>query len=109
MGGLVKLVSGKSGKKAAKKQAAATMEAARLEAASDRENARAAQLTTETMIAQNKAAEDARTLLSTPQDQIDLDLASTPAAEVDPVTGRKRSARSSFMSSKSPGSGIKIP
>jgi hypothetical protein len=109
MGGIVKMITGKSGTKGAKRQAAATLKAAADEAKNDRLVAQGAQQTQEAMMAQRKAAQDASELLSAPQDQIDVQLApDTPDAEIDRKTGRRRTPRSSFMSSGAAGSGIRI-
>lgn len=95
------------GNKAAKRQARATEEAARLQAKADRDAAVALQQGRETMIAQARAAEKASELLSVPMDQAEVDLA-PDNAEVDPVTGRRRPIRAAFMSTRAQGSGIRI-
>lgn len=59
-----------------KKQAKAITDTAAATAAADREAARGAQLTTETMVAQDKAARAASELLSRPQGQVDVSLES---------------------------------
>jgi hypothetical protein len=96
------------GKKAAKRQAAATLKAAEMQAANDRLVAQAAQQSLETTLAQKNAADKAAELLSKPQEQIDVQLApDAPAAEIDVSTGRRRTTRSKFQSA-STGSGIRI-
>lgn len=97
-----------SGKKAAKIQANATLEAAELTAASDRLAVQASQQALETGIAQKAAADRAAEILRQPQEQIDVQLA--PAVEeatIDESTGRRKTRRSTFQrSTKS--SGIQI-
>lgn len=95
------------GNKAAKRQAAATEKAAAAQAQADRDAAIALQQGRETMIAQARAADKARELLSVPMEQAEVDL-SPESAEVDPVTGRKRPVRAAFMSTRASGSGIRI-
>jgi hypothetical protein len=98
-----------SGKKAAKKQAAATLLAAENQAKADRVVARGAQQTQETLIAQKKASEDASNLLNVPQDVIDVNLSTSASnSQIDPATGRRRNNRASFFNTKPTGSGIKI-
>lgn len=97
-----------SGKKAARIQAKATLEAANMQAANDRLIAQAAQQSLETTLAQKNASDKAAELLSKPQEQIDVQLApDAPAAEIDVTTGRRKTTRSRFQSAKS-GSGIRI-
>lgn len=109
MGGLVKFVTGKSGKKAAKRQAEATIKSANMQANSDRLNAQAAVQAQQTMLAQQRASTAAAELLSQPQEKIDVSLApDSPPAEIDPDTGRRRTTRSSFTSKGRGGSGIRL-
>lgn len=106
MGGLVSGLFG-GGKKAAKRQAEATLKAANMQAASDRETARAAVLTMSNLSAQARAADVAAEKLSRPQPDVDVLLApEAEAPEIDPLTNRRRTARSSFFSR--PTSGIAI-
>jgi hypothetical protein len=95
-------------KKAAKIQAAATIQVATDTAANDRVIAQGAQQARETMIAQDTAAKQAAEVLSKPQGQVDVMLASDGAvAEIDPATGRRKTARSTYTA-KSAKSGIVI-
>lgn len=96
------------GNSAAKRQARATEKAAADQAAADRLAAQAIQRSQETMIAQARASEQAAELLNVPMEQAEVDLAANDPAEVDPVTGRKRPVRASFMSTRGGGSGIRI-
>lgn len=97
------------GKKQAKKAAAAALESANKQAANDRILAVGAQQSRETLIAQNAASQRASELLSKPQGKVDVQLAPDPAiAEIDPATGRRRTTRSTYLSKKAPGSGIRI-
>lgn len=96
-------------KKAAKRTAAATMQAAEMEAANQRAQAQAAVNQQQTMIAQSRASEAAADLLNRPTGIVDVTLASEASApvEIDPVSGRRRTPRQLFMSSGA-GSGIKL-
>jgi hypothetical protein len=97
------------GKKAAKEQAQATLTAANMQANSDRLVAQAAQQSQETMLAQTKAAEAASELLSTPQDQVDVNLApDSHVAEIDPTTGKRRTTRSTYTTKTPITSGLNI-
>lgn len=97
-----------SGKKAARKVAAATLKAAEMQAANDRLQAQGALQTLSTQIAQKRASEQAAESLSRPQQQIDVTLATdTPAPELDPTTGRRKTVRSTFQS-RTNGAGISI-
>lgn len=88
-----------SGKKAAKIQAEATLQSANMQAASDREVARAAVNGMQTQIAQKQASDKAAELLTRPQEAPNVILAAArQKGEVDPVTGRRRSVRSKFFS-----------
>jgi len=98
-----------SGKKAAKIQAKATMDSANMQASADREVARSAVQTQETMIAQHVASKMASDILSKPQGQVDVQLSPDATnATVDPATGRKRNVRAQYRMKPSAGSGIKI-
>lgn len=97
-----------SGKKAARKQAAATLTAANMQAASDRESARAAVLNMQNMAAQSRAADVAAEKLSRPQPKVSVTLApETEIPEIDPETKRRRTARDAFFRQSAP-SGIRI-
>lgn len=86
-----------SGKKAAKIQAAATLQSAEQQAQSDRWAAKAAQQTQETLLAQNKMAQYATEILSKKTGTLDVQLApEAPATETDPKTGRRRNPRNRF-------------
>lgn len=90
------------GKKSAKIQADATLKSANMQAASDRENARAATLTMENMAAQSRAADEAAEKLARPQQEVSVLLApETETPEIDPETRRRRTARSSFFKAPS--------
>lgn len=93
---------------AAKRQANATREATAKAVQSDLIAAQAAQASRETAIAQQAASSAAAELLSQPVDQVDVNLAPQLNAEIDATTGRRRTARSAFMSRSSSGSGISI-
>lgn len=96
-----------SGTKAAKIQAQATMASANMVAASDRENARASVNSMQTQIAQKHAGDMAAELLSRPQEGADVLLAApTEAPALDPITGRRRTARSRFFAPKTSGLSI---
>ena len=61
--------------------------------------AQAASQAQTTALEQQRAAAAASDLLSRPQEQAEVQLGEdTPAAEIDPNTGRRRTARSSFRS-----------
>lgn len=95
MGGIF----GGGAKKAAKKQAKAIKEAAELEAKQHREAARGAQMATETMLAQDRASKAAAELLKRPQEEVEVELASRGGDdEFDPVTGKRRTTRSTYTS-----------
>jgi len=97
-----------SGKKAAKRIAAATLQSAEMQAKNDRLQAQSAAQALETTIAQKRAADAAAETLSRPQEQVDVQLAADVApAEVDPSTGRRITTRSKFQS-KTNGAGIRI-
>ncbi|GEM_PF-4569775 len=94
--------------KAARANAEATIAAAKQQAQSDRYGVQAAQKTTETMLAQEKAAQAASELLSKPQSAVDVKLAAgTDAASIDPATNRRRTTRAKF-SPQAQSSGLKI-
>lgn len=100
---------GGGAKKAAKIQAAATLKAAEDQAKANRLAAQAAQQSTETMIAQGKAADAARELLDVPMEQVEVDIATGDnPEEVDPTTGRRRPRRAAFLANVSSGSGIRL-
>lgn len=97
-----------SAKKAAKEQAAATLASANMQANSDRMAAQAAVSAQSNMLAQQRAAQAAAELLSTPQEKVDVQLATDPTpAEIDPDTGRRKSTRSPFQA-KAGSAGINI-
>lgn len=95
------------GNAAAKRQARAAEKSAAAQAQADRNAAIALQQGRETMIAQARASEKAQEMLSVPMEQVEVDL-SANNAEVDPATGRRRPTRAAFMSTRAPGSGIRI-
>jgi len=97
-------------KKAAKISAAAMRETAAEEARQQRLQAQAAVSQQQTMIAQSRASDLAAELLNRPTGQVDVTLTSDASApvEIDPVTKRRKTTRAKFMSSTTPGSGIKI-
>jgi alanyl-tRNA synthetase len=97
------------GKKAAKIQAAATIKSAEMQAGSDRLTAQAAQSAQETMLAQTRASERASEILSVPQEKVDVQLATdaTPS-EIDPGTGRRKTARSPFMAQGQASAGVRL-
>lgn len=97
-----------SGKKAAKISAKATMASAEMQASSDRLAAQSAVSAQQTMIAQQAASARAAETLSTPQERVDVQLATDDApAEIDPTTGRRKTTRGAFQTA--PGSaGIRI-
>lgn len=91
-----------SGKKSAKKQAEATLKAANMQAASDRESARAATLNMENMAAQSRAADVAAEKLSRPVQDVSVLLApETETPEIDPETNRRKTTRSQFFKAPS--------
>ena len=94
-------------KKAAKQQADATMTAANLTAQNDRFAVQASQQQTETMLAQDKAAQAAATLLNIPTPQVDVSLGSNAqdGTTID-SSGKRRTARSKFTTASR--SGINI-
>lgn len=101
MGGVIGMITGSTARKAAKEQAKATLKVASDQAASDRLTAQGAQQSREAMIAQDQASRLAATELSIPQERLEVNLAPpAPVAEIDPVTGRRASTRSSFMSAR---------
>lgn len=95
------------GKKAARRDAAATLKAANDQAAADRLAAQALQQSREGQLAQIQASDRAGELLDVPMEQVQVDLAVGPEGEIDPITQRRRTARSGFMSAK-PKAGIQI-
>lgn len=89
-------------KKAAKIQAEATLKSANMQAASDREVARANTLSIQSQLAQDRASDMAAELLSTPQESATVILSpEEDALPVDEATGRRKSRRSQFFSSTS--------
>lgn len=96
------------GGKAAKKQAKAIKETAKLEAAAAREAARGAQMATETMLAQDAASKKAAELLAKPQGEVQVELQSVDDEDsFDPVTGRRKTRRQAFSAGRAAG-GIQI-
>ena len=90
--------------KAARRQAEATLKAAEMEAASNREMAKAAQQTQESMLAQNRASQAASELLSRPMAQADVRLnTQAETAQVDPNTRKRRTVRSTFQAPRRSG------
>lgn len=97
------------GKGAAREQAAATLKAAEMQAKSDRENAQAATLSMQSMLAQKKATADAAELLNKPMEQIDVALApDSGTAVIDENTGRRRTPRSRFFAPPAGSNSIRI-
>lgn len=83
---------------AAKRQAETARQNAERQAQQDRLSAQAANQSREAVIAQDKATMAASELLAKPVDQVDVQVGeATPAAEIDPNTGRRRTTRSSFQ------------
>ncbi len=98
MGGLVDLITGNGGKKAARIQAAATLKTAADQAAADREAARGSVLTQQTLIAQKNATDRAGELLDDPQEAATVVLSrEQDAPEIDPETGRRKTRRGQFF------------
>ena len=80
---------------AAKQQAAATTESARKTDISNKEAARAAQLTQENQMNQAKAADAAQELLNQPV--ATADVAAAPVQDdVDPATGQRKKPRDAY-------------
>lgn len=91
-------------KKAAQIGAAATMESANLQAASDREVARGNTLTMQSALAMSRASDLAAELLGKPQEGANVILSPEEDAPViDENTGRRVSRRSQFFTNTSPG------
>lgn len=85
-----------------KEQAAATLKSAEMQAASDREVARAAVQSMQTQLAQKVAADKAAELLERPQKGANVVLApQTEGGTVDPSTGKRRTRRDGFFSRNS--------
>jgi len=99
--GLLEKITGQA---AARKQ---QQKSARLAAEQSRLGAEATQNQLETNIAQQKAARDAQDLLKVPIETTDVAVGDPTSAVSDPVTGRKRSARSRFQVNAA--SGLAIP
>lgn len=95
-------------RKASEKQAALTVKSAKLEAAAAAEAVRGNQIAREATLAQATAADAAATLLDVPMEQVEVDLAPTPDAEIDPATGRRRPTRAAFQSGGRAQSGLRI-
>lgn len=96
------------GNKNAKRQAKAVEAQAAQTATNDAYAAQAAAQAKTSAIQMDQAAKAAAELLATPVDKAQVSLSEdTPAAEIDPTTGRRRTTRSSFQINRS--SGINIP
>lgn len=90
-----------------KRQAEATMKAAEMTAAADREAIRGNTLTMQTQIAQQRASDTAAELLSTPQEGANVILSpDEDAGEIDEETGRRKTVRSQFFNSAPTGLNI---
>lgn len=95
------------GNKAAKRQADATLKAAEMTAASNREAARGATLSMQTQLAQKRASDQAAELLSTPQEGATVILSpETDAPEIDEVTRKRKTVRQQFFNT--PSSGLNV-
>lgn len=80
-----------------KAQAAAIKDSSELEAKQARENARSAQIATETLIAQDRAGKAAAAILTKPQGEVNVELASTDNGDTfDAATGKRRTRRSTY-------------
>lgn len=98
--GLTKLIFGDGGAGAARKQAKA-------EAVQNRLSAQAAQQAREAAINQANAAKTAEAMLNKPVAAVDVQVGDQTNDVVDPASGRKRTARSSFQIA-APSSGLSI-
>lgn len=95
------------GNKAAKRQARAMEAQAQQQAINDQYSAQAAAQSRESAIKLDQATKAAAELLAQPVEKAEVSLSeSAPAAEIDPVTGRRRTTRSSFQVART--SGINI-
>lgn len=82
-----------------KKQAKAIKDSSEAEAKAAREAARGAQLSQETMLAQDRASRAAADLLKKPQGQIEVQLDTDSGGDTfDPATGKRRTTRSGYSS-----------
>lgn len=86
------------GNKAARRQARATEAQALRQATNDQYAAQAAAQAKTTAIEMEQASKAAAELLAQPVAKAEVSLSEdTPAAEIDPGTGRRRTTRSSFQ------------
>lgn len=95
------------GNKTAKKQARIMERQAKAQAANDAFAAQASASARENAIQLDLASRQAAEMLATPVERAEVALSEeTPAAEIDPRTGRRRTTRSSFQMARN--SGINI-
>lgn len=87
-------------KRAAKEAADAQIASERRAAADAAEAARSNQIARENVIARDAAVEGASQFLDRPMGEVDVDVAVTDPAEIDPATGRRRPTRAAFMSDR---------
>lgn len=98
-----------SGTKAAKISAKATMDSANMQANNDRLVAQAAVSSQQTMIAQKQAADKAAEILGTPQEKVDVQLATdTDAPTLDAATGKRKTTRTPFLGAPASNTGVHI-
>jgi len=96
------------GNKQAKRQAKAMEAQAKQQAVNDQYEVQASSQARENAINMEQAAKAAADLLAQPVDKAEVSLAEdTPAAEIDPNTGRRRTTRSSFQVART--AGINLP
>jgi len=92
------------GNKAAKRQAKAMEAQAKQQAVNDQYAIQASTQARESSLRMEQASKAAAELLAQPVDKAEVSLAEeTPAAEIDPNTGRRRTTRSSFQINRTSG------
>jgi hypothetical protein len=92
------------GNKLAKRQARAAEAQATASATNDAYSAQAAAQAKDNAVALDAASKEAAAMLTTPVEKAEVQLSEdTPAAEIDPTTGRRRTTRSSFQMQRSSG------
>lgn len=92
------------GNKLAKRQARANEAMAKSTASNDAYAAQASGQAKASAIALDTAAKQAAEMLAAPVAQAEVQLSEdTPAAEIDPATGRRRTTRSSFQMNRTSG------
>lgn len=84
-------------RKAAEAQAKAEKTSAERAASADTEAMRSNQISRESAIARDRASELASQYLDQPSGEVDVSVASGIQEDVDPITGRRRPARASFI------------